>query len=196
MFKEGLKKTTIGTVQDRIARLLFSYRITPHTTTGLSPSEMLFGRKLRSRLDLLKPDLQQNVQAKQLKQKADRDRRCRPRHFEEGESVFAKNYASGEKWLPGTIASRKGPVSFEVELSNGRKCRRHQDQLRKRVVEEQDDTSETDDLDVTWDIDVDQPETVEPSADPEPEIAPEPEQETGNHRYPSRTRNAPDRYGH
>lgn len=60
VFKQGMKKATSG-IGDRVARLLFHYRMTPHTTTGLSPSEMLLGRKLRSRLDLLKPDIQQKV---------------------------------------------------------------------------------------------------------------------------------------
>ena len=110
--------------------------------------------------------------------------------------MFAKNYASGEKWLPGTIVSRKGPVSFEVKLSNGQKCRRHQDQLRKRVVEEQEDTSETEDSDVAWDIDDGQEEAGEPSTDLVPEPAPQPEQGTGDRRYLTRTQNAPDRYGH
>ena len=59
VFKQGMKKASPGTVGDKVARLLFHYRITPHTTTGLSPSEMLIGRTLRSRLDLLKPDVQQ-----------------------------------------------------------------------------------------------------------------------------------------
>ena len=60
-------------------RLLFQYRITPHTTTGLSPSEMLLGRKLRFRLDLLKPDLQQKLQEKQLQEKVNRDKWRRKR---------------------------------------------------------------------------------------------------------------------
>ena len=110
--------------------------------------------------------------------------------------MFAKNYGPGEKWLPGTIVSQKGPVSFEVELSNGQKCRRHQDQLRKRVVKEQEDASDTEDSEVAWDIDDGQAETGEPSTDPAPEPAPQPAQVPGDRRYPSRVRNAPDRYGH
>ena len=34
------------TVQD----FLFQYRVTPHTVTGISPAELLMGRKLRDRL--------------------------------------------------------------------------------------------------------------------------------------------------
>ena len=39
-FKNGIKKLE-GDVQERISRLLFRYRVTPHTTTGLSPAELL-----------------------------------------------------------------------------------------------------------------------------------------------------------
>ena len=36
--KKGLKKVKEGTMEARIARILFSYKITPHSTTGVSPS--------------------------------------------------------------------------------------------------------------------------------------------------------------
>ena len=36
---------------------------TPQSTTGLSPAEMSFGRRLRSHLDLLMPSVATRVQA-------------------------------------------------------------------------------------------------------------------------------------
>ena len=41
VFKHGMKKMKEGTVHDKIARLLFNYRITPHTTTCISPAMLL-----------------------------------------------------------------------------------------------------------------------------------------------------------
>ena len=38
-----------------IDRFLYHYRSTPHTTTGVSPAELMFGRKMRTRFDLLWP---------------------------------------------------------------------------------------------------------------------------------------------
>ena len=35
--KQGLKWMTDGTITDKLSQLLFSYRITPHSTTGVSP---------------------------------------------------------------------------------------------------------------------------------------------------------------
>ena len=43
--KKGLKKVTEGTIRSRLAQLLFAYRIMPHSTTGVSPSELLLGRR-------------------------------------------------------------------------------------------------------------------------------------------------------
>ena len=68
-FKENMKKQSKDSLNTRIARFLFSYRITPHTTTGTSPAELLFGRLPCSQLDLLKPTLAERVHKKQERQK-------------------------------------------------------------------------------------------------------------------------------
>ena len=62
-FKLGVKKMAgeTGTLEAKLARFLFSYRATPQTTTGISPGELLMGRRLRSKLDLLHPDLSEKV---------------------------------------------------------------------------------------------------------------------------------------
>ena len=60
-FKSGMKKLTSGSLETRVARFLFTYRITPHTTTGNSPSELLLGRRLRCHLDFLHPSIQAKV---------------------------------------------------------------------------------------------------------------------------------------
>ena len=56
-----------GTLSDKIARFLFAYRNTPHSTTGTTPAELLMGHKLRSPLDLLKPDLHIRVEEKSMR---------------------------------------------------------------------------------------------------------------------------------
>ena len=53
--KEGRKKSANGDLETRLAQFLFKYRTTPHSTTGVSPAELLMGRKLRSHLDLVQP---------------------------------------------------------------------------------------------------------------------------------------------
>ena len=133
--KKGLKKTTDGSVRARLAKSLFAYRITPQTTTGLSPSEMLLGRRPRSRLDVLKPHTADRVERKQWSQKAKHDYHAKSREFKESDCVFVRNYHAGAKWLPGIIVEKAGPVSYKVELTNGQERRCHQDQVRIRSVE-------------------------------------------------------------
>jgi hypothetical protein len=68
-FKAAMKKATEGSVKEKLRRFLFQYRITPHATTGVSPAELLHGRRPKSLLDLVRPDLEQRVQRKQWNQK-------------------------------------------------------------------------------------------------------------------------------
>ena len=110
VFKEGLKKQQSGSLTDRLAKFLFHYRNTPHSTTGMTPAELLLGQKLRSRLDLIKPDLTNQVVRKQNKQKAHHDQHARQRSFREGDSVYVKNHRDNGKgvWLPGQISKVTG----------------------------------------------------------------------------------------
>ena len=134
--KKGLKKITRGSFRARLAQVLFSYRLTPQTTTGTSPAELLLGRRPRSRLDLLKPHTAERVEERQLKQKEQHDGKAKEKKLQVGEKVFVRNYRhGGEKWLPGVVQKKTGPVSFLVKLSDGRFRRCHQDQVRKRYVQ-------------------------------------------------------------
>ena len=56
-FKESMKKMKEGSIETKVSRFLFQYRITSHTTTGVAPAELLMSRKLVSRFDLLTPDV-------------------------------------------------------------------------------------------------------------------------------------------
>ena len=44
--KEGVKKMK-GPLELKLSRFLFKYRVTPQTTTGVAPAELLMGRRLR-----------------------------------------------------------------------------------------------------------------------------------------------------
>ena len=53
--KLAMKKAGKGNLETNIARFLFHYRITPHTTTGCSAAELLIGCRLHSHLDQMIP---------------------------------------------------------------------------------------------------------------------------------------------
>ena len=67
MVKQGLKRTPGKSVQERLSKFLFKYHLTPHSTTGTAPCELLMKRKLRSSLDLLFPTVQERVEDRQTK---------------------------------------------------------------------------------------------------------------------------------
>nr|XP_023659478.1 uncharacterized protein K02A2.6-like [Paramormyrops kingsleyae] len=131
-FKEGMKKMRGDTLQTRLSRFLFSYRITPHATTGLSPAELMLSRRLRSVLDLILPDVKAKVQEKQLKQKRIHDTNKRLRTFTPGDEVYIRNYSYGPKWVPAVIQDASGPVSYTVIIGSGQIMKRHVDQVRAR----------------------------------------------------------------
>ena len=62
-FKEGMKSLVANSqsIQCCVAHMLFQYRITPHSTTGMSPAELLMGRRICSHLDLVQPNLSNQV---------------------------------------------------------------------------------------------------------------------------------------
>ena len=93
----------------------------PESTTIKSPAELLFGRKLKSQLNMLHPNLQRKVESKVKKQKkAHDDRRSQFRE----DTVFARNYKASRKWIEETVSKRLGPVSYMVKLKNGVELRR------------------------------------------------------------------------
>jgi len=131
-FKNGMKKMGEGTVETKLSRYLMRYRITPHTTTGISPAELLMKRKPRCRLDLVRPNLKSHVHKKQMDQKVNHDQHAKLRTFQVGDMVYVKNFARGPVWVSGHITCQNGPVSYSVELQDGRIWKRHVDHLRKR----------------------------------------------------------------
>ena len=119
MVNKGLKKVSKGSIKERLIKVLLLYRITPHTTTGVSPSELLLGRRPRTELDLLKPYTADREEAKQQKQKQHHDLRVKDRTFKIGDKIYYYNHGVGNKWLPGQVIKQTGTVSFHVDLDDG-----------------------------------------------------------------------------
>jgi len=96
--------------------------LTPQSTTGATPAELLLNRRPRTRLDLLRPNTADRIERKQSKQKELHDTHSKERQFVVGDTVLVRNYAPGDKWLPGTVATRESEVHMEwiltVELLN------------------------------------------------------------------------------
>ena len=134
--KDSLKKITLGSVESWLARLFSCYRVTPQSTTGVCSAQLIFGRKLRTRLDLLQPDLGCKVRQQQAKQKQNHDVHSKQRGFEVGTTVYVFNNHGTPKWLPGTSKQITGPASVLVKLSDGCPFRRHIDNINVRSTQD------------------------------------------------------------
>lgn len=117
-----------------IAKYLLVYRNTPHSTTGEPPSLLLMGRRLRTRLDLLIPSVEKHVEARQYSTMVSRTAKRGLRQFNAGDTVLARNYGRGEKWMRGVITEVLGSRHYMIEVS-GNLWKRHVDQLLRRPVD-------------------------------------------------------------
>ena len=80
-------------------------------------------RTLRSRLDLLKPDVAKRIYNKQHKQLGSRETKLRK--FEPGQLILARNYMRGPKWVQETVLCRSGHLSYQVNVGHDMIWRRH-----------------------------------------------------------------------
>ena len=132
--KSGLVKFKEGSIETRLARFLYNYRSSVHSGTKASPAEMMFGRKFKSPLDVLKPK-SDHIEKESSNSNADK---LNDKHFVMGEAVFAKNYNvhSNKKWLPGEIIEVLGFKNYKVKVyDNGHFIwRRHISQLIPRSL--------------------------------------------------------------
>ena len=133
--KAALSKDEAGPLSTRLARFLLAYRVRPHSTTGRAPCELLMGRVLSTQLDLLRPDLRQQVQAKQEGWKENRDPKTRaPPDLTVGERAYVREVGQDGtgtgRWCKATVVE-VGESSCKVRLSDGRVFHRHWDHVRR-----------------------------------------------------------------
>ncbi|XP_062540874.1 uncharacterized protein K02A2.6-like [Armigeres subalbatus] len=124
-FKEKIKslQCSRSEIPKELHNILMAYRRTIHPVTGKSPSMMVFGRQMRSRIDLMVPKREQD--------RSGRGEDKKVRSFEENDRVAARDYLSHtEKWRFVVITEKMGKLHYMVELDDGRVWKRHIDQLR------------------------------------------------------------------
>ena len=101
------------------------------------------GRKPKSHLDLLKPNMEARVVDKQAKQKTAHDQHTKDRKFQTGDSVYIQNHGFGDStWKPGKVVSPHGQMMYNVELPTGQVTCRHIDDIRTKTDHIEPSTSE------------------------------------------------------
>ena len=199
--KKGLRKVTEGTLNTRLSKVLFTYRVTPHATTGVSPAELLLHYQPRTRLDLLFPQIADRVENQQSRQTKLHDRTAQQRNFTQGQAVYARNFREGERWIPGYVVEVTGPVSYNIELEDGRHWKRHQDHIRSRLVVSNDssdipipDTTLSGTPSESFPVLPESPPMNSTSSPVEPESQLQPSVSEQSRRYPVRERRPPERF--
>ncbi|XP_062540738.1 uncharacterized protein K02A2.6-like [Armigeres subalbatus] len=130
IFKRSVKKIREGkrTIQEALDVFLLTYRTTPNPATpeGKSPSEAMFGRKIRTSLDLLRPTTIPTVVCSE-------ETKTRRTPFKKGDLVYAKIYSSNQwRWASGVVLEPIGRVMFNVWVEDKRMVHAHLNQLRTR----------------------------------------------------------------
>ncbi|GFO47138.1 polyprotein [Plakobranchus ocellatus] len=114
----------------KFVRFLFAYRNSPHSTTGETPASLMFGRRLRTRLDISTPSMRTAVATKQQRQENFHSQ-AYPHTFNIGDHVLARDYKGHERWQHGQISAQTGTQKhdYEIEISPGVTWHRQSDQI-------------------------------------------------------------------
>ena len=120
ILKTGIKQAELSNedTDSYIQRYLLHYRITPHSTTGESPSTLLMVRRLRTCSDLVLPSsiiqLAHNHQGLQLSSDLD------ARKFTVGDKVSVQNFVGSRKWISWSVVSVLGTRHYLLlDVGNG-----------------------------------------------------------------------------
>ncbi|GFR27000.1 transposon Tf2-9 polyprotein [Trichonephila clavata] len=102
------------------------YRKAPNATTTHSPAMSFLKRDIRTRIDLLLPELKTKIQDKLRRDNFE----LRDRKFDVGDRVAVRVYrAANTRWKFGTILNQDGVLHYIIDVQ-GTLVRRHVDQIR------------------------------------------------------------------
>ena len=140
-FKQSLKKSKLPP-RPALQEFLMQYRRTP-LNTGFSPSQLLNGRQIRTKIDSLLPSPAHIAQERQSTDatKSQQKEQFTVQHVRTRYSVGTPCYAlycgprhtNSPRWVPATVTKVHGTRSFTVKVHpRGPLWKRHWEQLRPR----------------------------------------------------------------
>ena len=140
-FKQSLKKSKLPS-RPALQEFLMQYRRTP-LNTGCSPSQLLNGRQIRTKIDALLPSPAHIAQERQATDatKSQQKEQSTVQHVRTRYSVGTPCYAlycgprhtNSPRWVPATVTKVHGTRSFTVKVHpRGPLWKRHWEQLRPR----------------------------------------------------------------
>uniref|UniRef100_A0A8C4NCS6 Gypsy retrotransposon integrase-like protein 1 n=1 Tax=Eptatretus burgeri TaxID=7764 RepID=A0A8C4NCS6_EPTBU len=111
-------------MQATIDVFLLHYRNAVNSSTSDTPAICLYGRALRSGLDLLRP--RRSVSGAV-------SRPTLVRTFEVGQPVMVRDYFHNCKWVPAVVAVVLGPANYMVKTNDGKVWKQHVNQIHDRI---------------------------------------------------------------
>lgn len=141
-----------------LRKFLLAYHSTNHSITGKSPSELMFGRRIRNKL----PSIPQFVEEEQVrdrdkiikekgKEYSDKHRNAHGSSIKEGDNVYVKRVRKDHKLLADyspelfTVVKRLGSEVTVKSLETGKEYKRNVSHLKKADIEsEEANTHQTD----------------------------------------------------
>ena len=151
-FKQALRKSSLPP-KEALQEFLMQYRRIPFAS-GLSPSELLNGRRIRTKIDTLVPSIPHLLQGRQSRQSRQASKHSNTEdsevvskvehHFSLGDPCYALYFGPRRdrdpRWVPAIVTKVHGTRSVNVRvIPRGPTWRRHLDQLRPRYGSDEDD---------------------------------------------------------
>ena len=148
-FKQALRKSSLPP-KEALQEFLMQYRRIPFAS-GLSPSELLNGRRIRTKIDTLVPSIPHLLQGRQSRQASKHSKAEDSEvvskvehHYSLGDPCYALYFGPRRdrdpRWVPAIVTKVHGTRSVNVRvIPRGPTWRRHLDQLRPRYGSDQDD---------------------------------------------------------
>ena len=147
-FKQALRKSSLPP-KEALQEFLMQYTSIPFAS-GLSPSELLNGRRIRTKIDTLIPSIPHLLQGRQSRQASKHSNAEDSEvvskvehHYTLGDPCYALYFGPRRdrdpRWVPAIVTKVHGTRSVNVRvIPRGPTWRRHLDQLRPRYGSDQD----------------------------------------------------------
>ena len=129
-FKNAMKKMCKDSsdTEMNITSWLLSYHNTPHSATGVEPSVLMMGRRLRSPLSLVNPLSCSSGMKHQVQETTERvESEKSLRRFDAGDTVLYRDVLH-KSWMRGTVRSVSDKI-YEIEGVNGSTTKKHIDHV-------------------------------------------------------------------
>lgn len=139
--KRNLCNTPLNEFNTALCRFLFDYRNTVHSSTGVSPTYLMFNkRKLKTRLDLINPkrkvegksikEIKEIVEKKQENQ-IKYHKGIKENYFHKNTTVLVKDFSVPGKvsWKKGIIFKVLGKQIYLVKVETNKIWKRHANQI-------------------------------------------------------------------